>query len=318
REQSTAYLTRNIRNDSPAKSFDLKPRSSFTGTSATTEQSDYDSPHTGITPPSTRITTIYSRRIPELDNDDPLPTNESASQRHGTHDPVPKRRREDSLLLSRKKMAHISDDVSMTGDSQAFMPHSNNTVPNQQRDLANELARLQEQLAQLRRERIQASPVFPMMTTTAEGSRKPRPTLPDCSEYDHSDSSHFPFWKLTMQGKLAADSKAIGGDQEKAWYVLMRLKGKAGDLIFPWVEMKRSLGAGFTADELLEQMEVQFGDPARAVKALNDLNELKQGRRRLDTFLPKFTQLLITSGCYGLPDHIKKGYLRSALNLEIM
>ncbi|OJD13326.1 hypothetical protein ACJ73_09215, partial [Blastomyces percursus] len=28
--------------------------------------------------------------------------------------------------------------------------------------------------------------------------------------------------------------------------------------------------------------------------------------------------LLITSGCYGSPDHIKKGYLRSALNLEIM
>ena len=52
-------------------------------------------------------------------------------------------------------------------------------------------------------------------------------------------------------------------------------------------------------------------------RALNRLQAMKQGRESFSTFLPKFEKELGESQLTMVPDMVKIGYLRGALNLEM-
>ena len=54
-----------------------------------------------------------------------------------------------------------------------------------------------------------------------------------------------------------------------------------------------------------------------AARALNQLQAIKQGRESFATFLPKFEKELGESQLTMVPDMVKIGYLRGALNIEM-
>ena len=55
-------------------------------------------------------------------------------------------------------------------------------------------------------------------------------------------------------------------------------------------------------------------DPNEAARTLNRLQVMKQGRESFATFLPKFEKELGESQLTMVPDMVKIGYLRGALN----
>jgi hypothetical protein len=74
---------------------------------------------------------------------------------------------------------------------------------------------------------------------------------------------------------------------------------------------------GCDARTFVQHLDSVFIDPNAAARALNRLQAMKQGRESFATFLPKFEKELGESQLTMVPDMVKIGYLRGALNLEM-
>ncbi len=64
-------------------------------------------------------------------------------------------------------------------------------------------------------------------------------------------------------------------------------------------------------------MDAAFYDPQIPQRALEWINNKKQGGTPFRDFLQEFEQKLLEAGGWEFSDGIRKGYLKSALNLEI-
>ena len=64
-------------------------------------------------------------------------------------------------------------------------------------------------------------------------------------------------------------------------------------------------------------MDATFYDPQIPQRALEWINNKKQGGTPFRDFLQEFEQKLLEAGGWEFSDGIRKGYLKSALNLEI-
>ena len=71
------------------------------------------------------------------------------------------------------------------------------------------------------------------------------------------------------------------------------------------------------AATFVRHLDSVYIDPNAAVRALNRLQAMKQGRESFATFLPKFEKELGESQFTMVPDMVKIGYLRGALNTKM-
>ena len=71
------------------------------------------------------------------------------------------------------------------------------------------------------------------------------------------------------------------------------------------------------AATFVRHLDSVYIDPNAAARALNRLQAMKQGRQSFATFLPKFEKELGESQLTMVPDMVKIGYLRGALNTEM-
>ena len=71
---------------------------------------------------------------------------------------------------------------------------------------------------------------------------------------------------------------------------------------------------GCDAATFVRHLDSVYIDPNAAARALNRLQAMKQGRESFATFLPKFEKELGESQLIMVPDMVKIGYLRGALN----
>ena len=74
---------------------------------------------------------------------------------------------------------------------------------------------------------------------------------------------------------------------------------------------------GCNAITFVRHLDSVYIDPNAAVRALNRLQVMKQGRESFATFLPKFEKEFEESQLTMVPDMVKIGYLRGALNTEM-
>ena len=74
---------------------------------------------------------------------------------------------------------------------------------------------------------------------------------------------------------------------------------------------------GCEAAIFVRHLDSIYIDPNVVARALNRLQAMKQGRESFATFLPKFEKELRESQLTMVPDIVKIGYLRGALNTEM-
>ena len=151
----------------------------------------------------------------------------------------------------------------------------------------------------------------------AEPTRKAKHSLSHPDKYDGRNKTAYPAFKGHLRAKLRIDRAAIGGEPEQVWYAFGRLADKAADRIFPWIESTEQRGGPLRVTAFFEQLDAAFYDPQIPQRALEWINNKKQGGTPFRDFLQEFEQKLLEAGGWEFSDGIRKGYLKSALNLEI-
>ena len=139
-----------------------------------------------------------------------------------------------------------------------------------------------------------------------------RKRLPDISKFDGSRKG-YPMWKVEADNKLRIDGAIIGTPQDQAAYLFTRMEAKAQFMVVSFYQNQ----PGCDAAIFVRHLDSIYIDPNAAARALNRLQAMKQGRESFATFLPKFEKELGESQLTMVPDMVKIGYLRGALNTEM-
>ena len=140
----------------------------------------------------------------------------------------------------------------------------------------------------------------------------PRKRLPDISKFDGSRKCS-PMWKVEADNKLRIDGAVIGTPQDQAAYLFSRMEAKAQLMVVSFYQNQ----PGCDATTFVRHLDSVYIDLNAAACALNRLQVMKQGRELFATFLPKFEKELGESQLTMVPDMVKIGYLRGALNTEM-
>ena len=148
-------------------------------------------------------------------------------------------------------------------------------------------------------------------------NQKPKHSLSHPDKYDGESKTAYPAFKGHLRAKLRIDQAAIGGEAEQVWYGFGRLSGKAAERMYPWINAIDSQGKPLLVDDFFEQLDAAFYDVQIPQKALEWINSTKQKSTPFREFLQKFEQKLLEAGGWGFSDHIRKGFLKAALNVEI-
>ena len=139
-----------------------------------------------------------------------------------------------------------------------------------------------------------------------------RKRLPDILKFDGSQKG-YPMWKVEANNKLRIDKAVIGTPQDQVAYLFSRMETKAQLMVVSFYQNQ----PGCDAPTFVRHLDSVYIDPNAAARALNRLKEMKQGKESFATFLPKFEKELGESQLTMVPDMVKIGYLRGALNTEM-
>jgi hypothetical protein len=157
----------------------------------------------------------------------------------------------------------------------------------------------------------------PLGTRSDTASTRAKHSLTHPDKYDGENKTGYPAFKGHLRAKLRIDQKAIRGEPEQVWYGFGRLSGKAAERLYPWIESTESRGFPLRVSEFFNQLDSAFLDTQSAQRALEWINTRRQGKTPFREFLQQFEQKLLEAGGWDIPDSIRKGYLRAAINLEI-
>ena len=139
-----------------------------------------------------------------------------------------------------------------------------------------------------------------------------RKRLPDISKFDGSRKG-YQMWKVEANNKLRIDGAVIGTSQDQAAYLFSRMEAKAQLMVVSFYQNQ----PGCDAATFVRHLDSVYIDLNATTHALNWLQAKKQGRESFATFLPKFEKELGKSQFTMVPDMVKIGYLRGALNTEM-
>ena len=140
----------------------------------------------------------------------------------------------------------------------------------------------------------------------------PRKRLSDISKFDGSRKG-YPMWKVEADNKLRIDGAVIGTPHDQAAYLFSRMEAKVQLMVVSFYQNQPDCDAA----TFVQQLDSVYIDLNAAARALNRLQALKQGRESFATFLPKFEKELGKSQLTMVPDMVKIGYLRDALNTKM-
>lgn len=140
-----------------------------------------------------------------------------------------------------------------------------------------------------------------------------RPKLRDIPKFG-GNKSQWRSWKLETEGKLRVDNEALGDAEGHFMYVFMSLEGKAKDNVTTFVEMQVEKRT-FDMAELLNRLELLYGERDRKQKATRNLHSIKQGEDEpFTSFYPRFEKEIANANAEYWPDESKISYLQEALN----
>ncbi|KAF1739610.1 hypothetical protein CRV24_001546 [Beauveria bassiana] len=140
-----------------------------------------------------------------------------------------------------------------------------------------------------------------------------RPKLRDIPKFS-GDKTQWRSWKLETEGKLRVDKEALGDAEGHFMYVFMSLEGKAKGNVTTFVEMQIEKRT-FDVAELLNRLELLYGERDRKQRATRNLHLIKQGEDEpFTSFYPRFEREIANANAEYWPDDSKIAYLQEALN----
>ena len=140
----------------------------------------------------------------------------------------------------------------------------------------------------------------------------PRKKLSDISKFDGS-RKHYPMWKIEADNKLRIDGAVIGTPQDQAAYLFLRMEAKAQLMVMSFYQNQ----PGCDAATFVRHLNSVYIDLNAAAHTFNRLQAMKQGIESFAIFLPKFEKEFGENQLTMVPDMVKIGYLRGALNTEM-
>lgn len=187
----------------------------------------------------------------------------------------------------------------------------------EERFTALELNQQQIRLSELPEPTPSVTPIVPIEDAHVAATRSPhltkRPKLRDIPKFG-GDKSQWRSWKLETEGKLRVDKEAIGDAEGHFMYVFMSLEGKAKENVTTFAEMQTEKRT-FDVTELLNRLELLYGQRDRKQRATRNLHSIKQGENEpFTSFYPRFEREIANANAEYWPDDSKISYLQEALN----
>jgi hypothetical protein len=161
------------------------------------------------------------------------------------------------------------------------------------------------------------TPAVPIEDAHVVATQSPHPTkrpkLRDIPKFG-GDKAQWRSWKLETEGKLRVDKEALGDAEGHFMYIFMSLEGKAKDNVTTFVEMQTEKRT-FNVAELLNRLELLYGERDRKQRATRNLHSIKQGENEpFTSFYPRFEREIANANAEYWPDDSKISYLQEALN----
>jgi hypothetical protein len=150
-------------------------------------------------------------------------------------------------------------------------------------------------------------------------ARRPRPVMPDPPIYTGNDPATWPVFHTQLRAKLTVDQDSIGSPHAQIYYMYSRLGGTAAQRILPMINLYETSNAPFKDPvSFLAFLNSMFEDPNVKNKAMETLNNLKQGQRDFNEFYSEFLQNLVRAGGECWNPEIKINLLERCLPMRIL
>ena len=201
----------------------------------------------------------------------------------------------------------------MENQMEEYLRQMSEQMAIQQREMAEQRARINRQEEELARMRKQQPQVPPATEITI---KRPKERLPTLREFG-GKRTEWDEWELVARNKLYADGEAIGSGYDQFLYIFSRLTGDAARAARAWANegTERGTASGY---DFLSYLASIYSDPNKEARALESLYSMRQGdRETFANFLPKFETTLSNAGGSEFSEKQKINYLRNALNREM-
>jgi hypothetical protein len=118
-----------------------------------------------------------------------------------------------------------------------------------------------------------------------------QPKLPHPELFD-GDRSKYSAFRYKAKAKLRNEYERLS-DEDKIAYVVSRCTERASDVILPWAEQNQDY---CSIGDLWSFLDQQYDDPHLKSKALDQLSNLRQGKRSVRDYHMEFNRLELQSG----------------------
>jgi hypothetical protein len=151
-----------------------------------------------------------------------------------------------------------------------------------------------------------AAAVTPPLMETSRRTKYPHPELFD------GERAKYVAFRYKTKAKLHSDYDGAS-DRTKIAYVVSRCSERASDVILPWAEQYQE---HCSIEDLWHFLNQQYDDPHLKAKALDQLSNLRQGKRAIRDYHMEFNRLELQSGI-RIDDTQKKSMFTKGLSAEL-
>ena len=100
---------------------------------------------------------------------------------------------------------------------------------------------------------------------------------PTLDKYNGKNKAAYPAFKGYLHAKLRIDQVVIRGKLEQVQYAFRQLANKVADYIFPQIKLTKQREAPLQVTTFFKQLDTAFYDPQIPQRALEQINNKKQG-----------------------------------------
>ena len=163
-------------------------------------------------------------------------------------------------------------------------------------------------------------PSVPLHTPESRSDRETPPARAEThirTKYPHpelfdGDRSKYSAFRYKAKAKLDNDYEGTS-DKTKIAYIVSRCSERASDVILPWAEQNQE---HCSVEDLWYFLNQQYDDPHLKAKALDQLSNLRQGKKSIRDYHMEFNRLELQSGIH-VGDTQKKSMFSRGLHVEI-
>ena len=149
-----------------------------------------------------------------------------------------------------------------------------------------------------RQESRQDTPGSALSTDKSKRSAK----FPDPPVLDDGQDPTFQIWVSQMRNKLSENADWFENEdpdkqeQSRVAYIQTRIKGKAADHLYPWLESKRENLDEVMVEDVIQVLQNVFDDPDKRIKARDSLKQMKMKYAGdFNAFQAEFLRLAVIS-----------------------